>query len=346
MSALRETRGQSDRHAEIARRYRHRGRIEKLSPMRGRMLRRRRELIKAGTWAARHDPHWSPDPVAWAAAFADVLMFLGGNPDDLQRHAHDAFVSVDTITARAAIVDADVGPSRPMSGIHVGRLIGLTCEQRLACGITTMNAIDESAVERKERVAAARRERDRLRKRRKRAEARKPTAEATRPWEAMRMSRRTWYRRGKPTSDTRGTKCVSPPFVDMAADAICATSRTTEPPTPTPDADTPTSTQHHPGGRTCSPSEPSTPTPWDGSGGSRADADEDAATVPPWHADDPWWEEDHAHFAAACRVWQAMTPAEKHRAQRRVEAACVDIADHLARHGRRSGWRRCEEPRT
>lgn len=96
-----------------------------------------------------------------------------------------------------------------MSGARAGRLIGLTCEQRLDCHITTLDAIDETAEERRQRVADGRRERDKLRARRKRAARRvtKPLPLCkTRPWEVLGMSRPTWYRRGKPMPETSETK--------------------------------------------------------------------------------------------------------------------------------------------
>lgn len=237
-----ETPDQIARHAEIARRYARKpsGQVEKLSPLRGRAMRRRREITAAGQWRQQHDPGWSPDPGQWAAALADTLRFTGGNADDLRSLAYDAGVRLDHRTVHAAMADATARRSpQPLSGITAGRLIDLTCEQRLACGITTMNATDESPEERKERVAAARRERDRLRKRRKRAAARRPSAEATRPWEAVGMSRRTWYRCGKPMLDPAGTDPVPPPFKDVAADTSSATPGTADPEAPSPDSPSP-----------------------------------------------------------------------------------------------------------
>ncbi|PIO96843.1 hypothetical protein CJ014_23620 [Pleomorphomonas carboxyditropha] len=98
------------------------------------------------------------------------------------------------------------GRYQPLTGPSAGKLLHLTAEERWACSITTMMAIDETKAERVAAVAEDRRQRDRERKRRTRAGTVKKQralyeAESLsnkRPWEELGISRRTWYRLGKP----------------------------------------------------------------------------------------------------------------------------------------------------
>jgi len=79
----------------------------------------------------------------------------------------------------------------------IAKLLNVTDAERRALGMRTIGATDRDAEARK----ADRREADRARKRAARkaaAHPRKPTLAESRPWEALGMSRATWYRRGKP----------------------------------------------------------------------------------------------------------------------------------------------------
>jgi hypothetical protein len=95
---------------------------------------------------------------------------------------------------------------QPMRADRAGELLELRCEERLACEIRTMNAVDETLEERRHRSGEARRERDRRRKRLERAskskrrETEPPPLPITPPWLALGISRATWYRRGKPAA--------------------------------------------------------------------------------------------------------------------------------------------------
>lgn len=104
-SFAQETRSQRAKHNEIDVRYRN-GRVERLTPLRGRMLRRRRELVDVGRWRVSNDRDWKPDPTSWAEVFADVLMFSEGDATDLMSLAYDAGVTIDYRTAQSAIADA------------------------------------------------------------------------------------------------------------------------------------------------------------------------------------------------------------------------------------------------
>ncbi|PIO96585.1 hypothetical protein CJ014_24800 [Pleomorphomonas carboxyditropha] len=98
------------------------------------------------------------------------------------------------------------GRYQPLTGPNAGKLLHLTAEERWACSITTMMAIDETKAERLAAVAEDRRQRDRERKRRERAGTVKKqrtiyeagSISRAKPWEALGMSRASWYRAGKP----------------------------------------------------------------------------------------------------------------------------------------------------
>jgi len=78
----------------------------------------------------------------------------------------------------------------------IAKLLGVTDAERRALGLKTIGATDRDAEARK----ADRRAADRERKRAARKAAARPrvTLAQSRPWEAMGMSRATWYRKGKP----------------------------------------------------------------------------------------------------------------------------------------------------
>lgn len=94
-------------------------------------------------------------------------------------------------------------------GTVLGRVVRLLAEERSACAIRTIDAIDETATERRERVRSRKLERDkeRLRARRSghhhrtRQEYEAGSAVRSRPWEAEGISRATYYRRIKSNSN-------------------------------------------------------------------------------------------------------------------------------------------------
>lgn len=97
-----------------------------------------------------------------------------------------------------------------MTDVIAGRLLELLREERTGLAITTLEAADESAEARRARKASEKRARDRERQQQVRRAAGavpKPSvsAEKTRPWEAVGISRRTWFRRQKSADDEVGT---------------------------------------------------------------------------------------------------------------------------------------------
>jgi len=92
-----------------------------------------------------------------------------------------------------------------ISDTLAGQLLGLLRHERTGLGITTMEAVDEPAAQRKARVAAEKRKRDALRRQAatdaKRAAAGKPPLNRSQPavatqkeWEMLNMSRPKYYR--------------------------------------------------------------------------------------------------------------------------------------------------------
>lgn len=80
----------------------------------------------------------------------------------------------------------------------LAEMLSVTAEERWACRITTIGAIDETREERAARAGQERKNRDRERIRTKRVGKHKPRSAAltqTKPWEEEGISRATWYRR-------------------------------------------------------------------------------------------------------------------------------------------------------
>ena len=97
---------------------------------------------------------------------------------------------------------AKIEPGRAMGSDTAGRLLKLTAEERELLSIRTIEAIDESRLDREGRRREERRARDAARKRQARARTCRPREEylaaslsARKPWEAMGISRRTYERR-------------------------------------------------------------------------------------------------------------------------------------------------------
>lgn len=108
-------------------------------------------------------------------------------------------------------IAADAGKRRRMMNADgCAGLLGVTMAERTALKLKTIGACDMGATARKNLVKVRKRERDRQRQEEKRREAgRKDRASyvsasllASKPWEALQMSRRTWYRKGCPTGGT------------------------------------------------------------------------------------------------------------------------------------------------
>jgi hypothetical protein len=118
---------------------------------------------------------------------------------------------------------------RRFKAATLGWRLGLTDAERTALGITTIRAAGVSDAEMIERRKRKRREcRDLWRKRQRDKRPPKPEPlSRRRPWEDLGMSRRTWYRKGKPIPEGRGTTpgkqqdlaapCCTPPAVSPFA---------------------------------------------------------------------------------------------------------------------------------
>lgn len=95
---------------------------------------------------------------------------------------------------------------RRLKAITVGRIILLTYSERQLLNIKTMAPYDISISEVRNRQREAKRLADRVRAEKKRrasgalmrAEYEENSLSRTRPWELVGMSKRTWYRRGRP----------------------------------------------------------------------------------------------------------------------------------------------------
>jgi hypothetical protein len=84
----------------------------------------------------------------------------------------------------------------------LGHRLQLSHEERQRLAITTIGAVGQNAEQRKRLRKHRRRAYDRLRRERKGAKTREEyeagSLTRTKPWEALGISRRTWYRRGRP----------------------------------------------------------------------------------------------------------------------------------------------------
>jgi len=96
------------------------------------------------------------------------------------------------------------------------KMLCVTMAERTALGLHTIGACDISKKERQQLAKELKRERDRTRDEQKRKSAGAKSREsyeadslsASKPWEAMNMSRRTWYRKGKPVRGTGPSRVV------------------------------------------------------------------------------------------------------------------------------------------
>jgi hypothetical protein len=102
--------------------------------------------------------------------------------------------------ARAIIEEAST-TRRHCSADNLARFLGVTYEQRRRLGLTTIGSIN---VSKRDRRNLRRWQDRRYQERRRRAMGMRPQSQslsATKPWEAMNMSRRTWERRRNKARD-------------------------------------------------------------------------------------------------------------------------------------------------
>jgi hypothetical protein len=188
------------------------------------MLRRLGELRRAAAFRVQHGVPLG-EPETWAMLIADVCLYHRDGCDlftfrEVQRDGvwirdDVAMAAIHRVCRVAAWKGVDY---RPISAATAGKMLGITAEERWACDIRTMRAVDETPADakadrrvrdrgrkREERsmADAADRERERERGRRRRAaKGAKPRARylaeahaRREQWEAQGISRRTWERR-------------------------------------------------------------------------------------------------------------------------------------------------------
>jgi hypothetical protein len=105
--------------------------------------------------------------------------------------------------AVTAIVDRVFDEPMVWTADKLAWRLGLTDAVRTRLKIRTIGAIDFGAAERAKRAKAKDRQRKATERRTKGATPRKKTDAHTKPWELLKMSRATWYRKGRPTPPSR-----------------------------------------------------------------------------------------------------------------------------------------------
>jgi hypothetical protein len=114
--------------------------------------------------------------------------------------------------ASAIIEEASI-TRKHLTADNLARFLGVTYAQRQALRLTTIGSVNVGKRARKE----MRKRQNRLaHERRRRAVGMRPQSESlsrTKPWEKEGMSRRTWYRRNKVATGTRGTTLSAPIFL-------------------------------------------------------------------------------------------------------------------------------------
>jgi len=155
--------------------------------------------------------HWSASLVvtAKAAVVKDPVWAL-------MEAARNQFGRAITETEAIEIVDEAAGARKRLSADNLARFLGVTYEQRQALRLTTIGSTDVKKRARQE----LRKRKARLRKEcKRRASGMRPQSEslsATKPWEKLGMSRRTWYRQNK--AGSRDGTTLAPPIFLSSGD--------------------------------------------------------------------------------------------------------------------------------
>jgi hypothetical protein len=174
---------------------------------------RRREIVLHGRYVgAAQTEDFSRWLIAWVwhnPKAKDQIWSVMECAKNIGRRITEAEAS--EITEEASIT------RKHLAADNLARFLGVTYAQRQALRLTTIGSVNVGKRARKE----MRKRRDRLAKERKRRErGARPHSEslsATKPWEAMKMSRRTWYRqRTKGVLGTSGT--VSSAAIFLSSD--------------------------------------------------------------------------------------------------------------------------------
>jgi hypothetical protein len=190
------------RHAEIARRYDRKRDVEPFSVGALRVTQLQR------LFAARYGRQLPDDDAGKDDAFV-MVNALAWRPNAHRRIP--AWLSLwapwMTSTEVQALTTKVIAKPIRWGADKLGKRLNLTEAERYRLQITTIGAVDVDKAQR----LARRRERARLRdQERRRSAGAKPRAEyeaqsisRSKPWQAMGISRRTWYRRhGQPTGGT------------------------------------------------------------------------------------------------------------------------------------------------
>jgi hypothetical protein len=135
-----------------------------------------------------------------------------------------------------ALADRVIANPRRFKASTLGWRLRLTETKRREHHITTIRAFGVSDTEMAERDREKRR--DRAAKRRTRKRAAKPPRSAplrvTQPWTACGMSKATWYRKGKPSPETRETNRVPSRETAYAGHAFLSHATDRQPAQPAP----------------------------------------------------------------------------------------------------------------
>jgi hypothetical protein len=186
----------------------------KTSAVHCRMMRRRAELCRLANH--RRNLGISIERSPWALVVADALVFGSGGVDfctfgDFAKRAGINFNEAEAMAAirRVDRLAARKGKAyRPFHSMAVARMLDVTAEERWACDIRTIGAVDETPEQQAARRREERRDYERERSRRRRAGAipravyEAQSLSRTEPWKALGISRSTWFRRGKPRAPT------------------------------------------------------------------------------------------------------------------------------------------------
>jgi hypothetical protein len=199
----------------VAQAKRRKRKAHPLSPIRGLMFRRMKELRLLAAFRRDYGVAFGDDR-NWAFLTAEICLYRYEG-HDLEVFESIAPFDIPTKVAKATLdrvrrtAARRGGMFKPTGGVAAGRSLDLTAEERWSCDIRTMHAVDETPAEAKARRQEEDRERKRQQRRnadkerererslrRRAAKGARPHAESfsqTRPWEAEGVSRRTWERR-------------------------------------------------------------------------------------------------------------------------------------------------------
>ncbi len=159
-----------------------------------------RELVRS----RRDDGIVIDDFAAWATVAADIAAAIFGVGMTLRNiEGQLAFMGLEVDKETLAPIAARAAQwrrardYRPLSGDEIGRLVRLSWSEREALGITRIGSFDETPSQRRQRH-------DRVRKAAARAEAR--ATNRLPPWEALGISKATYYRRRETDSVRSSSK--------------------------------------------------------------------------------------------------------------------------------------------